>query len=129
MKKSLIILILLALSFAGNAQERAVVEYRSYEFDVQNDLLQTIVKSSSFQWFHEMDLYIDGKYEQTLRIGNRIDMLLNFCFFVPIGSSWRLVPGKTEAIKDGYQMVLNIYYRNSGLAQAPGRELLTVSIR
>ena len=62
MKKSLVILVLLVLSFAGNAQEKAQVEYRSYYFDVQTNFMRAIIQPSALQWYHEMDLYIDGKF-------------------------------------------------------------------
>ena len=130
MKKSLVILILLALSFAGNAQEKAQVEYRSYYFDVQTNFMRAIIQPSSIQWYHEMALYIDGRYKETMYIGNRNDILLTMGFSVPVGSSWEIVPVRTEATKDYAQIALSISYSSSsGQATAPGSEIISISVR
>ena len=130
MKKSLVILVLLVLSFAGNAQEKAQVEYRSYYFDVQTNFMRAIIQPSSIQWYHEMALYIDGRYKETMYIGNRNDILLTMGFSVPVGSSWEIVPVRTEATKDYAQIALSISYSSSsGQATAPGSEIISISVR
>lgn len=127
MKTSLVIFILLALSFAGKSEERATVaeKYYIFEYEDQNMFALPV---TGLQWYHEMDLYIDGKFVQTIRIGNRLDMLLFHGFAVPVGSSWNLRWGTTVTTQNGSQIALRLSYNSSGLANDTSRGNIVVRV-
>lgn len=115
MKKSLVILVLLALSFVGNAKEGATVPEKSYYFSYENDGRE-ISFPQGLQWFQEVDLYIDGQYVDTFNIGNRFDVDITSGFGVPLGSSWELRVRRTEATQGGNQIAISVSYLDYGVA-------------
>lgn len=128
MKKSLVILLLMALSFVGNAQEKAATEYKWYSFEYRIEPMRATVQPSAVLWYHKMDLYIDGKYERTFCIGNRMDMPLAAGFSVPVGSSWFLAGVETVAYKGYYQINIGVGYDGFGRAEDSGNGVVIVNL-
>lgn len=128
MKKCLFIFMLLALSFAGRSEERAIVPQKTYTFVYENtDRLVRVLPG--LHWYHEVELYIDGKYKSTFRFGRGTLVPIAWGFYVPVGSSWELKLIKSYAEKDGYPAYVNVFYETSGFAADGKDENLLVYVR
>lgn len=125
MKTSLIILILLALSFAGNTQQRAV-EQKTYMFEYNDKAMGGGGFLGGLQWYQELALYIDGVQVKTFNIGNMGPTAAGFS--VPLGSSWRLRVIKQYATNDGMHIMLPVAFISSGIADTPETEIIQITV-
>lgn len=125
MKKSLIVLILLALSFAGKAQERAV-EQKTYMFEYSEAAMGSGGFLGGLQWYQEMALYVDGVQVQTFNIGNMGPTAAGFS--VPVGSSWSLRMIRQYATDNGMHIFLPVSFRNYGTADNTGMEIIRITL-
>lgn len=128
MKKCLIIFMLLALSFASKATERAIVAQKTYTFvyEYSDQLVRAL---PGLHWYHEVDLYIDGKYKSTFKFGGGALVPIVWGFFVPVGSSWELKLVKSYAEKDGYPAYIGVSYDSFGFASDNKDQDLLVYVR
>lgn len=128
MKKCLFVFMLLALSFAGRSEERVVVPQKTYTFVYENaDRLVRVLPG--LHWYHEVELYIDGKYKSTFRFGVGTLVPIAWGFYVPVGSSWELKLIRSYAERDGYPAYVNVSYETFGFAADNKEENLLVYVR
>ena len=132
MKKSLILMLLVAFAFIGNAQNRNYVPEKFYDFEYEyysmSGMRALPPSAVRLEWYQTVDLYIDGVYSQTFNIGNSSPVPLIMGFGVPVGSSWYLRPGKTVATLDGIACMPRIYYTTSGTATNSTSEAIMVTV-
>lgn len=128
MKKCLFVFMLLALSFAGRSEERVIVPQKTYTFVYENaDRLVRVLPG--LHWYHEVELYIDGKYKSTFRFGGGTLVPIAWGFYVPVGSSWELKLIRSYAERDGYPAYVNVSYETFGFAADNKEENLLVYVR
>ena len=123
MKKSLIILLLMALSFVGNTQQRDS-NLKFYQFQYEWSSIIT----GDVDWYQEVGLYIDGVYTQTFYIGNSRNILTASGFNVPIGSYWELRAGRTVATLNDYDIAIGVAYHDRGYADNTEYDYITIYV-
>ena len=128
MKKSLVILILLAFSFAGNAKENnSSVSQKYYYFEYEETDMFSL-PTAQFLWYRIVDLYIDNVYVETLNLTNRRDMPIAGGFLVPVGSRWELRTVREGATKNGLDYLLTMYCKSYGQATNTSDEMIKVQV-
>ena len=134
MKKSLILMLLVAFAFIGNAQNRNNVPEKFYVFEYEyyshagGGMMALFSPTSGLQWYQTIDLYINGTHSSTFNIGNSIKVPMAWGFTVPVGSSWYLEAVKTEVTLNGMGYMPGIYYTRSGTAVNDTAETLMVTV-
>lgn len=127
MKKSLVILVLLAFSIIGYAKESNNIQEKTYYFEYEEvDMLS--LPTGEFLWYRIVDLYIDNIYVETMNLTNRRDMPIAYGFSVPVGSRWELRTVREGAIKDGLDYILTMSYKSFGQVTNTSDEAIIVKV-